>query len=291
MSADHIKNLQIRSWFEQESATTGYTPGMSFADYKKSIGVNASLLKNPYPLKMLRSLNGVEKLTDSQAEAFAFGECVHKATLEPDLFEKGGWQNWFAFSPTAGLVTKAACSMREANPGITLVTQEILDNARRSRDAIYRHHRARQLLEKADTELSGHAWDAEHEVWRKIRVDVRGGIGADYLADIKTTRSVDSMSELTKEVKNRGYDVQGKWYRDTDKIISGIERPRFIFIWVTKTDPFIARVTELDQDHMVDSGRVYLDKLGMFLNAAATDDWEAFENEDIQVHPFTKRVA
>lgn len=290
MSADHIKNPFIRPWFTRDGAIEGYRPNMPFSAYKASSGLNASTLKQPTPAEMLHEILGTKELTESKAKAYAFGECVHKATLEPDLFEKGGWETWFQFSPTTGLTTKAATAMREANPGITLVTQEILDDARRCRDAIHRHHHARQLLKNADTELSGHKWDAEHEIWRKIRVDIRGGTGADYIADIKTTGSVD-LSDMKREIWERGYDIQASYYRDTDRLITGIERPRFIFIFVTKTAPFMARTLGLKMDHMEDARRRYLDRMGAFINAASTDDWEAYENEEVIDCPFTKRVA
>lgn len=290
MSADHIKNPFIRHWFDRDAGKTAYTPSMPFDEYKASRGLNASTLKQPTPLEMLHQILGDNELTESRAKAYAFGECVHKATLEPELFEKGGWENWFAFSPTSGLTTKAATAMRESNPGITLVTQEILDDARRCRDAIYRHHHARELLKNADTELSGHAWDEEHGLWRKIRVDIRGGAGSDYLADVKTTTSVD-LSDMKRDIFKLGYDLQASIYRDTDKLITGFERPRFVFIFVTKSAPFMARTMELKQDHLEDARIRYLDRIGAFSQAAHDDQWSAYEHEEVIQCPFTKRIA
>ena len=267
----------------QNIAQGEYTPNLTFAQYGATKGLNASVLKEDTALEMRRAILGED---DRFTEDFALGEAAHKAVLEPDLFDTDGWQAWFAYSPTKGLDTKAAQSAREAlEPNMTLVTEDILDRARRIRDAVHDHPDARELLKNSDRELSGVVWDPLNNLWRKNRVDIRGGIGSKYITDLKTVRS-EKLHKFKSTVAEFGYHMQAAYYLDCDKLITGEERDEFYFIIATKVEPFLVRVIDMSPDHIQDARAEYLERMAKFIISAEKNYWPAYQHEGIQRLPY-----
>ncbi len=281
---------KLAPWFVKGKSC--YVPGLSFDQYAAAPGLNASLLKEPTAADMRHELMRVqEKLT----YAFALGEALHKAVLEPDLFDGDGILEYFAYSPTKGLDTKAAREALAADPTRPLVTPEIIDKARFLRDAIYCHRFAAKLLRgDSKRELSGFAWDEENQVMRKIRVDFLPAGPANYLLDIKSMQQVDSKAGVLSVIRKFGYALQGAWYLDTHKLITGEARELFYILAVTgpmganddvHDAPYKARVFEINgaipADNLVYEGRErYEEKVGVFLDAAHNSSWGAYEHEE-----------
>lgn len=263
--------------------TSTYQPGLSFRRYR-DIGkdqpiltVNASLLKQPTPLHAKYSMDD----DDGASEALSVGDALHKAVLEPDAFDHH-FDDFYMWSPTKGLDTKAAIEARTMNPDKILLTPDHVDKIKHMRDAIYRHKLAAHLLAKCPhRELSGIAPDKDLGICRKIRVDACGGIQPGemwepYLVDIKTTRQI---IDFKRDIRNFCYDIQAAFYLDTDAMITGRMRPNFLFIAVSNTPPYCARVYGLAPEQIDKARDIYKRRLAALATAFLEHRWEAFENE------------
>jgi hypothetical protein len=266
---------------------TAYQPGLSFRRYR-DIGkdlpiltVNASLLKKQTPCHAKFAMDD----DDGASEALSIGDAVHKAVLEPEAFDNR-FDEFYLWSPTKGLDTKAAIEARIMNPDHILLTPDHVEKIKRMREAIYKHKLASFLLEKCTyRELSGVAPDKDLGVVRKIRVDACDGIGipgqpwSDYIVDIKTTRADLSPSAIRREVIQFGYDIQAAFYLDTDAIITGKPRHGFVFIFVTNYAPYCCRVFHLMPEQIDKARDLYKRRLAALSDAYIHQQWEAWENE------------
>lgn len=271
-----------------------YKPDVPMPVYRDMPALNASTLKEETAAEMREAQLGEEDTDpqESTAANLALGTCIHKAILEPEAFDSDDWRAWFHFSPTKGVTTKAAQELAATLPAhIVIITPEMLDTARRCRDAAHKDPDVTALLKNADLELTGRAWDPVAKIWRKSRFDIRGGEGSNYLADIKSAQSL-KLELFMREIKNRRYDIQSKFYIDTDALISGETREKFYFIGITKkTAPFLVRVFEVPQDMLHDAGTDYLERMARFIKAAKTDTWPGYTGiTTIPYHPYHKRA-
>lgn len=263
---------------------TAYQPGLSFRRYREIgknapiLTVNASLLKEPTPLHAKYQMDG----NDGASDALSLGDALHKAVLEPEAFDTR-FDEFYMWSPTKGLDTKAAIEARMMNPDKILLTPDMVDKVKYMRDAIYRHKLAAHLLSKCtERELSGVAADKDLGIVRKIRIDACQGIGNEgeewspYLLDIKTTRN---LIDFRKDIRNFNYDIQGAFYLDTDAMITGKPRQSFIFIAVSNLPPYCARVYGLVPEQ-IDKGRdIYKRRLAALADAFIHRQWSAWDDE------------
>lgn len=264
--------------------TTTYQPGLSFRRYRELgkdlpiLTVNASLLKKPTPLHAKYAMDD----DDGASEALSVGDALHKAVLEPEAFDNH-FDDFYMFSPTKGLDTKAACECRAMNPDKILLSTEMVDKIKFMRDAVYRHQLANHLLQKCDQrELSGVAPDKDLGIVRKIRIDACQGVGAageewsPYLVDVKTTRNI---IDFHRDIRNFVYDIQAAFYLDTDAMITGKPRQSFIFIAVSNTPPYCARVYGLVPEQIEKARIIYGRRLAALATAFLEKQWDAFEHE------------
>jgi hypothetical protein len=169
------------------------------------------------------------------------------------------------------------------NPDKILLNEEHIEKIKRMREAVYRHKLASHLLSKCDQrELSGVAPDKDLGIVRKIRVDACQGIGnpgeewSPYLVDIKTTRNI---MDFHREVKKFYYDIQSAFYLDTDAMITGKPRTSFIFIAVSNTPPYCARVYGLIPEQIDKARDIYKRRLAALATAYLERSWDAWEHE------------
>jgi hypothetical protein len=224
---------------------------------------------------------------ESRALALTIGDTVHKAILEPNLFDAGEWQKHWQLSPSKGLTTKDALDAAAEDPTRQLITPEIIDTARRCRDAVWKHKLAAELLtQPGSSEVTAQAWDEQAMCWRKARFDRLPNDPAWGIVDIKTTHTGLSHQQLKGAMYKFAYNLQSAYYLDTLSFIEPKPRDHFHLIFVTKEAPFLARCVEVNTAPMEDSfvarGReTYLDRLAMFSVAWFDKAWEAYENEPL----------
>jgi hypothetical protein len=228
---------------------------------------------------MREAMNG-ESITPTAA--MRLGTLAHKAILEPEAFDSH-FDDFYMWSPTKGLDTKAAIEARMMNPDKILLTPEHVDKIKFMRDAVYRHKLAAYLLQKCNQrELSGVAPDTDLGIVRKIRVDACNGLGkpgtswSDDLVDLKSTRNVPNFG---REIRNFEYDIQAAYYLDTDAMITGKPRQGFLFIAVSNIPPYCARVYNLLPEAIEKARIIYKRRLAALADSYIHRHWEAYENE------------
>jgi len=231
-------------------------------------------------------------MKESKVYNFTVGTVTHAAILEPHLFDADKWQEHWVLSPTKQLTTGMALECLNENSGKTLVTPEIIDIARRCRDAVWKVDLAQQLLREGQSEVTGQAWDEEALCWRKVRIDRLPSDPSLGLVDIKSTRSPLSDYSLRGEVYKFGYHLQGAFYKDSLEMVekdekgNQVKREQFHIIWVSKSAPFMARCTELNtapaEENFILQGReAYFGRLAVFVQGFLESHFPAFEHDGL----------
>lgn len=229
-----------------------------------------------------------ESVRESRSMALAIGDATHKAILEPHMFDDGTWQKHWQLSPTKGLTSKAAQAAMVSDPR-PLLTPEIIDTARRCRDAVYRSDMASELLNRpGESELTAQTWDEQAGCWRKARFDRIPTDPAGGIVDIKTTHLGLLDWQMSATCRKFGYGSQAAYYLDALEQIEGKRRDHFHIIFVTKTAPFMCRCREINtappEESFVEQGRdAYLDRLAVFALAWLEQVWEGYEHEGLTI--------
>lgn len=133
-----------------------------------------------------------------------------------------------------------AVEQREA--GRIPVKADAAESVIRMTESVLAHREARRILENTEhRETSLFATDPETGVNIRARFDIYGD---NECGDLKT--AVDaSPAGFTKAIWNHRYDVQDEHYLKARHLVVG-DRPRFRFIAVEKTPPYLVGVYELD---------------------------------------------
>lgn len=210
-----------------------------------------------------------EEVKHGRIEALRTGTLVHAAVLQPELFGADEWQKHWQLSPTKSLCSKQALECQVEDPSRELVTPEIIDTARRCRDAVWKHKEAaRLLLEPGHSEVSLEVWDGDMQVMRKCRFDRLPDNPEAGIIDIKKTRKGLSTGELRGTIRQYGIHSQAAYYLDGLGFY-GARRNPYYLIFVTDCEPFMARVVEINQCEdmaslVVDGRGQYVERLAAF---------------------------
>lgn len=275
--------ISIDQMFER--AKDGIFPKMPFSEYAKLPAVNASLLKNATPLEMQWYLEN----RDNQTGAMMKGNVVHHAVLEPHVFATDEWQKYYqVFTATKTLNSKAAQEAMAADPR-TLITPEMLEQARYSRDAVWRHKEAARLLEAyGQSEVTAQVWDEDFQCMRKIRIDRLPDDPSLPLFDLKTTSNGITEAEFRRSIYNYEYDLQLAFYQDTLAMLEKKVRPTMI-VAVTSTAPYMARVFYIadelaDYSFLARGRKTYLERMAaLSLAYHENKKFGAYEDEGAHI--------
>lgn len=207
-------------------------------------GLNASLIKEPTPAEMWHTMNEPARDkygSDSEAEKWTVGTLVHWAVLEPWRFRD--MNSHCIISPTKGLATQRAQAVREAYPDQLVVAPEHIAQAARCRAAIESCPEACEFL-AADgaNEVTLVHWDKPTSFWYKGRFD-RVPRSGNYLLDVKSTAF--PLPQFPREIKKLGYHIQAAWYLDLWEAVTGERKERFIWVAVTKSEPYMCRLFDV----------------------------------------------
>jgi hypothetical protein len=118
-------------------------------------------------------------------------------------------------------------------------------------EAIRQHPTAGRLFDpEAGTAEQSLFWhDPQFKVWRRARPDwmPHRGDGRLVVVDYKTCRAADP-GALQRAVYEHGYHAQAAWYLDAVKAFAlhGDQEPAFVFVFQTKTAPYLVHLVELD---------------------------------------------
>ena len=106
------------------------------------------------------------------------------------------------------------------------------------------------LFKRGRPEQSIYGQDESTGVWMRGRLDwVTELDGATCLVDLKTTASDASAGEFTREAAKLEYAVQREFYRQIWQTITGEIDPRFIHVVVSKKQPYLVNVVEMDFEY------------------------------------------
>jgi hypothetical protein len=226
-----------------------------------------------------------EEVKHGRIEALRTGTLVHAAVLQPELFGADEWQKHWQLSPTKSLCSKQALECQMEDPSRELVTPEIIDTARRCRDAVWKHKEAaRLLLEPGKSEVSLDCYDGDMQVMRKCRFDRLPDNPEAGIIDIKKTRKGLSLGELRGTIRQFSIHSQAAYYLDGLGFYGKRRNPYFL-VFVTDHEPFMCRVVEInlheDFQSLVSEGRgQYVERLAAFCLAYHENcSFSAYENE------------
>ncbi len=163
------------------------------------------------------------------------GEALHSLVLEPEVFATQ------YLAPPETAPSRTATAAQESGPHHCLDAWQ-WTAIHHARDALFACERfpLTTLLSEGAKELSIYWSDAADAKW-KARPDC---FTPEIVLELKTTG--DCRSQAFARTRDRlGYDVQAAHYVEAVSRLTGRE-PRFAFIAVELTNPYLVRVHELD---------------------------------------------
>lgn len=144
------------------------------------------------------------------------------------------------------------------------------------REAVHGHKVAGELLREGDRELSIY-WD--HPIYGVRCKSLIDHMGA-TTCDLKSSRDIRP-HKFNRSILEYGYDVQGAFYTDAVKALTGETRP-YAIIAVEKSPPFDVVVYDLD-DAILSLGRQkYTRWLERYLECMESGEWPGIEPDRIK---------
>ena len=188
------------------------------------------LLKNPYEF-----LNPIVK----SSQTLDFGSAFHKIVLEPEDFSEE-----FAVCPTINRRTKKGKEEYDAflcqNEGKIILSQEDFTKISQMKQSLMATP-AKKLLQNGVAEMS--FFSKLEGIGVRCRPDYyledRG-----IIIDLKTTTDA-SPDSFSKSCASFGYYIQASFYLDILKSL-GYRANNFVFVVVSKVEPFMVGIYELD---------------------------------------------
>lgn len=244
--------------------------GLSFEDYKKAAGVNASFLS-----AFKRSpAHGMAYIQESRAEskAFQMGTLAHKFTLEPDIAAHGiiTKPDGIDFRTTAGK------AWRDQNADKTIITPEEKKDLIGIVNSVLTHPVASPLFTAGQSEVSMFA--PYGPVLRKGRVDFLPKGNA--IVDLKTCADASPQS-FSRDVVKWDYHMKAAYYLDIANAL-GLEREVFILVCVEKTLPYAVKVYQMHTEAISKGREMYQELLSKYAECQLTDNWPSYP-EDIEI--------
>lgn len=202
---------------------------------------------------------------EEKSEALKFGNALHSAVLEPDLFPIE-----YVIEPVVNKRTndgKAEIKEFHASAeaqGKTILTPDDMDVIRAMRNTVMQHPIAGPALKGAVMEQSFfHTGDVINQ---KVRLDA---FKNNIIMDLKSCESVDKFFNSAAEY---GYNVSEAMYKTVVTEVIG-EPVQFLFIAVQKTYPFTVSVFESDDLMQTEGMRKYIVAVEAYAELKETGKW------------------
>jgi hypothetical protein len=271
--------MSPNAWPRPEWWRAAPPPGLHrdvpFQEYARWSAINNSILR--HFSKTPAHARDVLLFPEESSEAQAFGQAVHKAILEPDLFESS-----YVASPHFDRRYKdqkaAWVAFQEANKGKEIITQDEWDTAMAMRDAVWAHPTARLLLQSPGANEVSAVWvDPEYKVACKGRQDRAGYYeGWPTIIDVKTTEDA-SRKAFSRSIEKYGYAEAAAMYLDGFEVLSHFQGDRrFMYIVPEKQRPFAVAVYELDLDAIALGQKRYREHLRQYAECLSSGVWGAY---------------
>lgn len=180
--------------------------GLSFAEYKKHPGVNASFLK-----KFAISPAYAKNDTFEGSPATDLGSYVHALTIDRGTLEN------FACLPTTGEGSKTArAKWRDEHPDGVLLSPSAMETGKAAANALinYSPYAALMANDGLDTEVTLFTEHPKYGFPMKARLDILVNHNDTLIVgDIKTFGNPLTKKALYWAIQDRGYDLQFVHYR------------------------------------------------------------------------------
>ncbi len=186
--------------------------------------------------------------------ALLLGNAIHRAILEPDLFETEFFMA-LDLPHRSNADKEAHAAYAAANAGKTLLTAQQYDACIKVRDEAHRHPVASGLLTGGVSEQSFFAPDPETGALIKCRLDYRiGDIDGGIVIDVKSTTDA-SPDAFGRDAAKFRYDLQPAWYFDVLHSAYRVRPSQFVWIAIEKEWPFAVGIYYADEE-MIERARV-----------------------------------
>lgn len=196
--------------------------------------------------KMLKSPTHYKAWLDDKEEkkdtpACIFGRMVHKATLEPENFDKEFAVTSLNLATKEGIEWKSTILQER-----TIIKEPEHKIALQIADAVRNHHQAKHLFNSYKAEQSIY-WTRPDGIECKCKPDLVSLCdGVRIAGDVKTTEDA-SPEGIARSVAKYHYYRQASWYLSGLSAV-GQECSYFVFIFVEKKFPFLVTPCILDEE-------------------------------------------
>lgn len=201
--------------------------------------------------------------------AWDMGKVAHRLILgEGPPIEVVEADNW---------MSKAAKEQRDAAYAANAVPilRSDYDAACQMRKSVMNHPAAGGIFVDGVAELSGYWTDKRTETRLRFRPDWLTTVGGRvWCVDLKTTLSAEP-DEFARSIAKWQYHCQAAWYID-GLIANGIDDPRFLFVAVEKTPPYLVSVLELDYEAIEQGRRLNREAIDTYARCVKTETWPAY---------------
>lgn len=212
------------------------------------------------------------------AHASVLGDGMEIAVIPDELLAKDG-----AASTKAAKEFIADARARGAVP----IKSDIAATVDAMADQLREHPVAGKLLEPGAGAVEQSAFwiDDNFGLWRRARFDyMREVDGRLTIVDFKTADDLTDRA-LQGSIARYGYAQQSPWYCDAAKALGLDDDPRFLFVFQSKTAPYLVRVIDLPE-YWVQIGRKRnLRALEIYAECRETNRWPGYPNEIESLDP------
>jgi len=199
---------------------------LSFEEYKKNPGVNASFLK-----KFAISPLYAKTDTFESSAATDLGNYVHAL-----LIDRGSLSNFAVLPSTGEGSRKAREEWKRNNPSGILVSPSSMVTGKECADALLTYPPYAELVKLGfDSEVTLYAQHPKYGFPMKARIDILHRGKEMILGDIKTYGKPLTKKSLFWDLRDRGYDLQLVHYRRMLQIVTG-ESPSEMALYFVETE-------------------------------------------------------
>ena len=249
--------------------------GMSFADYVDLDRVNASTLLTYHECSP-QEARYKQVHAEKDSTSLVKGHATHAAILEPEVFAAQ-----FASMPKFGDYrvpeNKANRTQWEAEHAKSiLLTESEHEAAISMRDSVLKSKTTKEFFDGDGTNEVTILWaDADTGLPCKARIDrLTLYHGYQMLIDVKTARDIDDYW-AQKAIADYRYHIRMTWYLDALNLIK-LADWRVCLVWVLNRAPWTARVTEFEEDDLIEGRLQYRRLLDTHARCLESGYWPGY---------------
>ena len=257
---------------------TDYEPGIHPAideqEYHRLPGLSSTGIK-----RMLQApavYDHHRRNPEPPKRAYDLGHAVHGRVLGVGLDEAvipGPWNTKVAKT--------AVEEAREA--GLVPLKPEDAAEADAMAEAVRAHPDAGPLFRGGQAEVSLIWDDPDTGVRCRGRLDYWHQ-GPNVAVDLKTAQTADP-TRYARTAVDFGAAEQKVHYQDGTALLTGLDRPRFLHVLVSKTAPYLVSVVELDGEFEDIAAERVRQAIDLYAKCVANDDWPGYATGIHRISP------